>query len=940
MNTHPDARPTRYQANGSTSTAARIQPHPTHMFSTVVQLMAFRLLSTCTWTADAVWSAVRVVELVKEPRARQKALYLFLGSAQRTAATLSRSTTDVDKCFFDGVIHLVLAGTADLWSAIRKDSARAGAKLAACFPFPELVDAYIGKLIRTISAVDSSSGAWTKQEGALLGIYELLKAITLERRDPRELDMVAQGRVVDDILGALADRERERFTTTFRVGHGLRLDRLPRGVVTSLKPALYRCLQHDQLTIRQKAAESLLAFAFLCDVSTCMAIFQETVSKLNRIPDDTTESTGSMLLGAFEAEGLLDVLAKIVAALPLGFLVKHWGVIFPTLERYVIHIASSVRQKSSAVILALAQLSSKCCQEPTGSPSNEAALSLLVQMLLSLSVERDTERVLCWQKEEGRLLSVDVLVNFLGQDILRHDYLSCSQRDIVVGAEGGGDKYRWAHDQLASATWILDSEEDSSCRSQHRWMSIVRRVDLWISEHASKHNLPSTGALFWQKVCRGWVDQLEAGLASVQFELQRISKQVLPGLMRLCIWLDQTQVVQGAIIEKQPTAPGVWTWLCVKYLLLHLRYLYEGKTTLADAVTEAKLTKDEDIVWETGIQLLWSDVGDAVDAEVLVAKVETLSMMAAHYSAPRKPLDTLLDILDAVLVHVHAALPSVFRVAGITTTNYNGDARYSATLDRQFCMSLTRTLPAMSRRLTDQRACGDCSLSPSGVEGQRQRLTPRERWLVLERTALAWLRSDDMMRWICVPKSTGRIQLVESLSLLVQIPPESMTRDEVRSEFDRIVQAGSLLVVDQPEIASQVMVADMLIAMWIKWSGKINLPANELVVVMAGICASAQSAASSKKSLPGADAGVSESWDDWDDEETRPTTANAGEDASIDGGFSAVLTRLEGIAATRLVAAAGEALAHVDSLGQRDLHVEQFAQRLQEHLCIKTAPDE
>jgi hypothetical protein len=912
--------------------------------------MTFRLLATCTWTADAVRGAVRVVQLVKEPRARQKALHLFLESTQRTATTLSRSATDVDKCFFDGVIDLVLAGTADLWSAIRKDSARAGAKMAACFPSPELVDAYIGKLIRTLSGVSILSGAWTKQEGALLAIHELLKSITLERRDPRELGKATQGRAVDDILGALADRERERSTTTFRVGHGLRLDRLPRDVVASLKPALYRCLQHDQLTIRQIAAESLLAFAFLCDVSTCMAIFQETVSKLNRIPDVATESTSSTLLGAFEAEGLLDVLAKIVATLPPDFLVKHWKVIFPTLERYVIHIASSVRQRSSAVILALATFSSNCgqeqCQSATSSVSNEAALSLLIQMLLSLSVEPGTERVLCWQKEEGRLLSVDVLVNFLGQDILRHEcsrYLSFSQSDVIVGAEGGDDKYRWAHDQLASATWIADSEEDSSCRPQHRCMSIIRRVDLWISEHAPHHNLPSTGDLFWREVCQGWVAQVEAGLASVQFELQRISKQVLPGLMRLCIWLDQTKVVQDAMFKKQPTTPGAWTWLCVKYLLLHLRYLHEGKTALVDPVAEAKLIKDEDIVWETGIQLLRSDAGGADDAEVLVAKVETLSMMAAHYSTARKPLDIVLNILDAVLVHVHAALPPEFQVTSIITS-YTGGAKYSGTLDRQFCTSLIRMLPAMTTRLTNQRASGDCPLGSSGIGGHKLRLTPRERWLAFERTVLAWLCSDDMMRWICVPKSTGRIQLVGSLSLLVQTPTETITRDEIRSEFDRIVQTSSLLVADQSGIASQVAIADMLLSMWIQWSGKIHLPANEFVVVMADICASAQSAASSKKkNSPSADDGASESWDDWDDEETRPAAAVTGEDASTDklddGGFSEALARLEGMAATRLVAAAGAALTEVDSLDQQRQHVEQFVQRLQEHLRAKAAPD-
>lgn len=802
------------------------------------------------------------------------------------------------------------------------------------------------KLIPIISGVNSS-GAWTEQEGALLTINELLKSITQERRDPRELGKPVQARVVDDIQGALADRE--RVTTTFRVGErGLRLSRLPKGVASSLKPALYRCLQHDQLSIRQTAAECLLACASLCEESMRLAIFQETISKLNRIPDGIIErredeSRDPSLLDAFEAEGLLDVLSKIATEQTPEFLVKHWKFIFPTLDRYVIHVASSVRQRSSAVILSLAKLSLSCSLErsvsPTSHASADAAVSLLTQMLLSLSLEFGTESTLCWQKREGRLLSVDVLANFLGQDIVRHECGSChsSSRSGAALSTDGDDEYRWAHGQLATATWTVDSAEDTSCHCRQSCTSITRRIDLWITQNASSQDLPRTSALFWQQVCRGWLAQVEAGFSSAQFELQRISKQALPGLMRLIIWLEQLEIVQSALFEKNPASSGAWRWLSGKYLLLHLRYLHECNYALGKDAAAVKLTKDEDTVWEAGVRMLQSGADDSGDVEGIVVKVEVLSMMFAHYTPTRKPPESLLEILDTVLLHVHAALPPTFQVAGIATSHVGG-ARYSNTLDRHFCTSLIRMLPAVTVRLTDQFPSVARLHIPSGVDAQKLRLSSCERWLALERIALAWLSSDDMMRWICVPKATGHFRLLRSLSLLMQKPPETMTRHEIRAEFDRIVRCtSSVFAVDQPGAASRAVVADILLSMWSKWSEEEDLPVDDFVVSLAGIYASAQSAALTKKNSANVDGSASESWDDWDDEETRPVSV------IVDAGACSTETRVDGLrealarmgesVAARLLTAARMTLARVDARKPHHQQLQLLVQHIQEGLA-------
>ncbi|GLE02544.1 hypothetical protein PINS_up011382 [Pythium insidiosum] len=179
-----------------------------------------------------------------------------------------------------------------------------------------------------------------------------------------------------------------------------------------------------------------------------------------------------------EAEGLLDVLAKLLPSLSISFLVKHWALIFPTLERYVVHIASSVRQRSSLVIAALVELcqrqhqsrvSAQANSESTGSSPPE--MELLASILLALAKNDSDQHTVCWQRLEGRLLSIDIVISRLGKElVLRHigPHGVCSTATPKHHATKAGTVSTWlpVH-AISQATWSLEDDEKQEFIGPH-----------------------------------------------------------------------------------------------------------------------------------------------------------------------------------------------------------------------------------------------------------------------------------------------------------------------------------------------------------------------------------------------------------------------------------------------------------------------------------------
>ncbi|EEY58282.1 uncharacterized protein PITG_00928 [Phytophthora infestans T30-4] len=492
------------------------------------------------WNAASISTLSRVVKRLQDPQTRQR----FLSFAfQILRLSLQPKTSETETKVFDEAVRLLLLGVTDLWSAIRKDCAKMAALIAYEFSSLSHIEQFMDSLLcvaigsRSVSTDKSQVTAWTEREGALLALSALLRSIEMDSTSqPLAVNAdVRTSQVKDDIKGMLGIRQLP--VVKYRLGANGRhtFTQLPRCLVQTLKPVMYQCLRHDQLSVRQLSAQCLVGYASLCEEPTRLLIFQEVISKLNRInrnekvseSDTAANPDETDLLDAFEAEGLLDVLARMAPCLPSTFLLKHWKFVFPTLEKYVMHIASSVRQKSSSVVLALAK------QSRSATSGDEASLKLMVQMLLSLSKQLTDESGLCWQRKEGRLLSIEVLIN--PESTKSRQRQASSFTDLQT--------FTWAHDQAQSSTW----------------------------RNNGQNGFPASGHDFWRQVSRGFIAQTKEAFESSQFELRRISRQVLSGLLRLVVWTDQLNFFSSTELVAEE-AERSWSWTCVKTLKL-LRHL-------------------------------------------------------------------------------------------------------------------------------------------------------------------------------------------------------------------------------------------------------------------------------------------------------------------------------------------------------------------------------
>uniref|UniRef100_K3WAS2 Uncharacterized protein n=1 Tax=Globisporangium ultimum (strain ATCC 200006 / CBS 805.95 / DAOM BR144) TaxID=431595 RepID=K3WAS2_GLOUD len=526
----------------------------------------------CEWSVEALNGWYHLISSLQEPCLRQSALQFCF---QLLRNTLGKDTTTSLKVHQDGdsadkmehrnctvvtdqvCTQIMLLGVTDVWSAIRKECAQKAVSLVFMLPAMEAIDTFIERLLHVavgseyVRTQDTTRlTQWRERDGALYTLSLILKSIEIDESSrnlgrTNDLSAILATRVASDIKGFCGPES----TTTFQFGaRHTNVARLPRSLAQTLKPVLYQCLRHDQLSVRENAAQCLKQYVGLCEEPMRLAIFQEVISKLNRMKEshDDNSSAEQELLETYEAEGLLAVLGKLVPSLPSQFLLKHWKFIFPTLEKYVMHISSNVRQKSSAVVLSLAKLTRKRSCDGKDR-SSDAAVELLLEMLLSLSEQPHDSNNFCWQQKEGRLLSIDLLVDFLGKDLLLGKYgtkllNSVTQQHELRKESRNFDEQedQWANACSSLATWTVGDDDmlDLSASSggdvheSGQPQSAPSLVDL-INEFAEKKT-KNTGKYvaseFWQRVLTGWLCQTRQAFTSNQFELRRISRQILPGL--------------------------------------------------------------------------------------------------------------------------------------------------------------------------------------------------------------------------------------------------------------------------------------------------------------------------------------------------------------------------------------------------------------------------
>ncbi|RHY21121.1 hypothetical protein DYB32_009887 [Aphanomyces invadans] len=178
-----------------------------------------------------------------------------------------------------GCIHILAM---DIWSQIRKDVAVAVGRVVPAFPWAT-VEAILHDLLQVCKTPDED---WKALEGAF------------------------------GVLASMLNQFQKTSPSGFRLGSRT-MQYLPSALLCDLKPyaaaPAWWCVR-------------ILLTGCRRQIST----FQEVMSKLNLYSPHE-------VLPAAHAEGLLDVAAQLVPHIPLAFLTKHWQVVFPTCEKYVMH---------------------------------------------------------------------------------------------------------------------------------------------------------------------------------------------------------------------------------------------------------------------------------------------------------------------------------------------------------------------------------------------------------------------------------------------------------------------------------------------------------------------------------------------------------------------------------------------------------------------------
>ncbi|KAF1317457.1 hypothetical protein FI667_g14795, partial [Globisporangium splendens] len=471
------------------------------------------------------------------------------------------------------------------------------------------------------------------------------------------------------------------------------------------------------------------------------------------------------------------------------------------------HIASSVRQKSSAVALSLVKLTRKHSHEDKDR-SSDATVELLLETLLGLSEQPNNSNNFCWQQKEGRLLSIDLLVNFLGKDLMFGKYgmkllnSVAQQHELRKESRISGKKEdQWANACSSLATWTVNDDgmldlnattSGGDVLGNGQPKSTPSLVDL-LNEFAGKKTKTkgkSAASEFWHRVLIGWLPQTRHAFASNQFELHRISRQILPGLLRLSIWLNQHELIEFDKGNSEQVDVS-WLWSCLRHVLLHLRFRQESLGTQSAESTDV-LTHE---ATQVGLKCAWksldalmtrfdSSLGSCVaaaDTEVTIVIAEAQLMAFLMFVQSSDKVDLVATLLEKSLGIVHQNLPADMQLTDRRLQKKSSDS----SLDCHLSISLVRILPsvviAFRRLVASLRAVND--QAKHDFLGNRS----ENCWRILERAALAWLATDGMLRWITVDQREAHTLLLKTLDQLLQFAPQQLDVTFTIIEFDLIL---------------------------------------------------------------------------------------------------------------------------------------------------------
>jgi hypothetical protein len=176
------------------------------------------------------------------------------------------------------------------------------------------------------------------QEGGVHGITTVVKRFRLQPSKDHRRQSISLDGTTDKAATNTAHQhvlqEHESLTLVFGTEE---MSELP-DFLKNLPSLLYRLLAHQQQTVREHATKAFISFLSRSDFAVIEKSFQALLEKL------ASNSNTNHMLGAYEAEGFLNVAAILVNELPVAYVLAHWENHFPVFERYLAHRASSVRQ--------------------------------------------------------------------------------------------------------------------------------------------------------------------------------------------------------------------------------------------------------------------------------------------------------------------------------------------------------------------------------------------------------------------------------------------------------------------------------------------------------------------------------------------------------------------------------------------------------------------
>eukprot|EP01043_Picozoa_sp_COSAG02_P020762 COSAG02_NODE_1031_length_15073_cov_13.084279_8_plen_862_part_01 len=313
---------------------------------------------------------------------------------------------------------MIIAGLTDVWSAIRKACAARLLGLEHNLKHPHMMQLYKS----CIAICHRSDITWQAREGALMGITAIVRRFRIEMREPS-----------DAFTPRKSMHRRTQSGGSLHPDAVLTVDgdefcapALPVDVSTTLAVVGFASLADPQLSVRAVATKAFAVYLSRSSHRETVKAFGEVIGRLR----GGGKPASLQLLGAFEAEGLLSLCAVLVKVLTVDWLYSHWSSYAPTLQTYLGHEASTVRQSASRIFfyvmakdggdLGLAQL---IIEDLTGgwlvpiSPRSDAArrgsgtgvtVGTFEESLAAANVDAHM-----WEWKEGRLLAYELVLNGL-----------------------------------------------------------------------------------------------------------------------------------------------------------------------------------------------------------------------------------------------------------------------------------------------------------------------------------------------------------------------------------------------------------------------------------------------------------------------------------------------------------------------------------------------